>query len=448
MLNMSTPVTTIGKADMLPLGELVSAITSLPSLCGLKVSSDTLRSEEMTKLASIVTAHAASLQSVSLCNLAGAGFSVFRFPHEPETGSTVWQALAACSGLTSVELTSTQLHPSLARSLCDTLHQLQSLQELDLSDACCSFRISGHMDKLLSTILSLSNLTNLSLASNRLSHPACKELSLNLYRLQKLCILDVSSNAMPLDGFLLLSVAAASMPSMREFRAEGLRCGVFHSDPDVAAELDMLPMEQYCSEIYSLFAKFVSTPFSMLHSIGASGMREVPGPIQSHIRVLKLSSVSNQAAARYLLKVACMGLVWRHNGSVFSVALPEACTNQQIWKPVDALQKVEVLDLSCVALGESGCFLSKFVASLRQLRELNLSHCMLPPGTLQSLSLELREKVADRAAVGLTSLDWSDNAKLTAASVQAVCGLTTLQRLVLQNCGVGEEVVRLITPCQ
>lgn len=116
------------------LGELVTLIASMPPLRGLKLCSSSLHATDLPHLGHIVTAHAATLQSVSITRHMFAGSSVFARHRDIAVGHHLFEALEGCSVLTALDLASSHMSSSAAWNVMSSISGLERLQKLDISE--------------------------------------------------------------------------------------------------------------------------------------------------------------------------------------------------------------------------------------------------------------------------------------------------------------------------
>ena len=435
-----------GIKGCLPLHKLVTAVDSLPSLTGLKICSGSLRHADLRHIAAMLSGHAGTLQSVNLSNQLAVqdtdqsciGMTFSRSEIDARV-ARVWQALVGCCKLTSLDLSSTRVHPAFGQCLCDSLPELQGLKHLNLSYACIRERDTAYRDDVLPAILSLTNLTCLCLSRGHLAlvplHGQGTDfefLSLNLHKLKSLRYLDMTRQSISLGDACTLLAAVASMPSMHEFRAPMVVHKLVGDEPNRERH-DVRVLMELCSDW-----------LTKSRCSGASDtVALVSGPVQSNLSVLSLTTCYPHCVL-LLLRFALSEMECRQDGRV---DLATAGASQVRWKPIDALKLLEALDLSCVLFDSvreyvvDTSVLIEFVANLPSLQQLNLSQCRISCANFQALCSTLCDKEAESAIPGLTSLDWSRNEKLTGVAVRDLCGMTTLQRLIMQDCGVGEQVV-------
>jgi Ran GTPase-activating protein (RanGAP) involved in mRNA processing and transport len=440
--------------DVAPIADLFPAMTTIPSLRGIKLCSGALCTEDLPDVASILTAHAATLQSLGLCNMAANArcassvnecLSVF-MKSDSESASVLWKALSCCTGLTSLDLRSTHLHPSLAQCLGHTLQEFHNLQVLDLTDTCCTAAFSSYIETMPGALSSLRHLTRLSIASNHLTHATCKELALQLRELRELCVLDVTSCEMQLVSWALLAMSVATIPSMRELLSESIRwgCNVLfgascHSEADFQSLLASLSRD----------AEYVFNSSSQpLSGVADRGPDTSVAPYQSNLRVLRLKSlVHSLVSASLLLRLAELPLSLCDKTATWTVTSGDSPLCSSGLRPKDCLRNVELLDLSRTRFASDTIdILASVLASLPSLREVNLSYCQLPASALDTICAPLTRAVDESSAVGLTGLDWSGNTRPAESGMIALCSMTTLKKVVLRDCSIGEMLVRVCVP--
>jgi hypothetical protein len=146
-----------------------------------------------------------------------------------------------------------------------------------------------------------------------------------------------------------------------------------------------------------------------------------------------------------LLQVAVLDVAWAHARESTSHVPPELQEagldrHADAWRLTDALQGLTCLDLTGTDFeGFWSSPQSEFIASLPALQDLKMARCNLPSNALTLLSSALVSvKQGERRYQGLTSLDWSGNPVRTEA-IHHLCSLTTLRRLLLQDCGIHRQ---------
>ena len=277
VLDISLRANSRDRLGRIPLGSLTTTIASLPSLCGLKICPGALTCDDLPHLAAIITCHSATLQSI------------WFQPGEQDPGyPTAGSAIDDCRPDGS----------PFVQCLIDILPQLIGLQHLDLCRTCAHDSSDLHRDMLMDSLLSLTNLTSLSLARQnkqlsfwRAKSPHCKVLASNVHRLRSLCCLDVSGNSLPLPDLCMLFMVVANMPSMREFRAQQMNCDpgtAYARRRDEGADVDEA-MSDFRSHLLRSVADLM--PASMVAPSFLGAVSDAPRTIQSHIRVLGLSLI-------------------------------------------------------------------------------------------------------------------------------------------------------------
>lgn len=457
----------------LPLDAFVVAVSSLPALEGLTVSSRSLYAEDVPHLASILAAHAGTLKAVSLCNTTDSSLTPYA-PYSGESGAELWKALSECTALTSLALGDTILHPKHTTAFCGMLRSFHNLKDLDLSRTCRHNRLKVPSD-VLPAVMSVSSLTRLSLADNQLTRPACKHLWSSIGSLHKLRVLDISRNSFKFEDAVMMFAAVATMPAMEELISQAVECSETLSGTSVYRGINpsifLTPIQsvegalffQALSEAGSavlewrqnLNSAMSPRPSEHLEDSKASETAtddESQNSITSNLRVLKFRALASTCAStRDLLACMCRHITFNVSGTSFRVEsvdpskVPEGVRS---CKPVDALKHVTALDLSHTPMSYEAMprnTLENFISALPALQDLDLSNCYLPSSALQFVCACLEGRSRDPGSGGgLKILNWSGNQALFDGALRALCSLKSLEKVVLQDCGIAEQRVRIL----
>ena len=484
-----------------PLSSLGGHVACLHNLRDLLLDGNGFTSADAPILASVLTAHASSLRTLSLKGGPPHHQTLFSQPDDV----SLWPQLRKCSLLTRLDLSHNNLAASALDSLFPAVGNLCLLQELYLR--ACSLR-DEQAEVLCYAVRNLEALRKLDIGYNALGHPSFMQLALSVRKMTALEELDVSQTNPDLSGLACLLAAACCAPIMHSFVAED--CKVYSwvpQPPWPSPRVTRCSAEQLLNDCQSavnaseergdslggglrnllnmthgkrlgrrdadLPPEEQSIPGSVNQDVGAgntTGFKTgrqgdscqkrvcskacaktiVPQP-KSSIKHLKLRSAlgSYLGPLSELITLSLMNLVSVAEGDRTTIeaadAVPQARSSTTArscwWKPVDMLGSVETLDMGATSFLQVPSFLlSTFFGSLRSLQDLNLQDASFDQGVLWDVFHTLGQKYSFSAVAGLTSLYLSSH-PTTAGELVAVCRICTLRKLTLKQCSIGSRKV-------
>lgn len=466
----------------LPFKTLCAELQTLPALTSLSLSDNNLLLADAAPLATFFASCTSKLESLAMSKNTQPKFAVAVLP-----------ALTACTALTCLNLSGCRLPQSCAAPLGDVLCATCRLKRLVLNDA-----IDMSLESLTHPLSSLTTLTSLSIRENRFSE-GFTELARVLRRLGALQELDVSGNAPHCDSFACVVASAVLLPALRTLRLDNSSVSMQRPTvPTMSFPSNKLQgwLELYKVEVQSTHSVASTGTSTAIAPAGPAGTPTKPsgdGSVQIHadhactaaecfdsippdfksvrfpLKELYMSHMHG-VGIDWLMAISTAQMAWKSNrlrnvGSFFTpwrtavspplweaVQAPDAPDDAPVggplnspWSIVAMLENLEVLDISSPEYSfkyphtgiNSSC---EFIFQLPKLRDfrarnLDVKHRSF---SLVDLSEGLSSRLSQKAIAGLTALDWSENS-VTLGDLRAVCSISTLQRLVLQGCGLGVE---------
>lgn len=402
--------------------------------------------------------------------------------------------IARCAMLTTLDLSRCRMNSSCMRALGANLHALPALQHLSMnglvpeaSNSSEGFS-TGSFRPICTALPKLTLLSHLSLCNNDMT-THFQLLARAVQNMHALQFMDVGGNAPDLHSLACLVAAAAKAPQLHTLSLDRLevscsgewfftvqllqQCAaaffevvgapLCSSSPNPDTSQPMIPPDSPNRAQYETHgAPAPSTPPLNPHvaQIGSSirrsrrrsgrcnstGLPCMTRPFEfktsAPFKSLSLQNLTVESLAMpSLLQLAVLDVAWSPSphSSMHGPELEEAtpATFAHAWRLADTLQGLTALDLTGADFeGFWDAPQSDFIASLHVLRDLRMARCNLPFTALPSLCTALAgAQRLTAGSAGLTALDWREN-PVGSDAIQPLCGMTALQSLRLQGCGL------------
>jgi hypothetical protein len=396
---------------------LSSYIAQLPSLHDVAISNNGLGDASCGVVAESLRPHAGTLSSLSMGNNGNLLYT-------PD--NELYGLLKSCTALTSLDVSRSNVSKDSLQPLCDVVAHMTSLRRLNIGFV----SLLNGLLHVLQPPSGLPYLTYLNISSVTRDF---REVAATISKLSALRELDASDNCPTWEGASWFLRAVQQMPSLEHLKIDNWRMkrprGRHHESIEtrslercidnlaipLGADAGMLQpgRHQMFWNRHEQQGHVAANP----QAEGAQG--------NTHARSKRLSE-GNGSRLKTL------------SAQRFCEKLSDLSGRQRPWNPV-TLQWLEVLDLTAVDLqserppARAQVATVNILCSFRRLRELHVAFCSLSAASLTLLCGRLEQAHASGETPGLTHLNWSGN-EVTAESLEAVCGLTTLQMLTLRGC--------------